>query len=521
MISKINYCLAVLMIALFSTTASAADKVNALEQLMVYRNFIQDAPDCSLTVKKGKPIFNDAVASSAASTCPDAFAWAQFATAIQQEFWNWGIDQTVWPSEPWPLCDSKNSKNCCDPNKSYKKGAPELEHCPLYRADIKPIPPLPATPNGTASGNVINHRGLRSDDAIDPGRLLRDLELELVFRNKPMVDYIFKHDLYNTEGLGKLNQQQNDAIKKGDIGLARRLQVRFPVDAVMVKADFIHQSVMLETGLIQKYDDKGVELTPPQNPDFPYVTVEIKGDGKKGEQPGIYYMVAMTNASKDIPIWHWYAMEHVANRGRCDYIGCNDSFGYTVDAKTSIQAGSHFTPPHTEYNNDKSSGNDPLFVTGKTYLPDFTGEQITGSLQKLLKGMGVGIDKDIKNYKQLSAKSPAWLNYRLKGTQTTFTSADGVPSGTGATVTEGGFVNSASCTTCHSQAAVNKKGKPTLSGVGGTWRPNLLGYQQVQMGAPNIDWFYSPGTTTITASQVDFVWGILNAKPLTTSKSKK
>ena len=133
--------------------------------------------------------------------------------------------------------------------------------------------------------------------------------------------------------------------------------------------------------------------------------------------------------------------------------------------------------------------------------------------------MGVGTASADPDYRVISADDPAWNNYRLKGTQTTFTTLSGVPSGTGATVTEGGFVNSASCTTCHSQASVDANGNAGMQGVGATWRPNLFGYPQVAMGSPDMAWFYGgPEQTNVIATPIDFVWGILNATCVTPSE---
>ena len=499
--------------------ASAQDP-NGLQKFMLFRSFVQDGPECALQAINGKPVFAAEVAGSAAASCPDAFAWSQFAEAISGEFWNWGIDQTVWPAAPWPICEGGNTTNCCDPDAAINPAGPQPQHCPVFRADYTNISPLPPTPNGTPSMGVINHSGLNIDNEIDPGRLLRDLELELVFRNKSMVDYIYRGDLYNKEGLGARNRAQNTAIANGDIGMAHRLEVRFPVDAVMVKADFVHQEIMLAQGLIQDKDLVGNPLNPPQNPEYPYLTVQLDGDGSTGQVPGLYYMVAMTNASKDLPIWHWYAMEHVANLGRCDYIGCNDSFGYTANgsAQAGADFGNSFIPPHIVLNDDKTANNDPLFDTGKTYLPRDTGEQISPDLAQIFLAMGIGTANGDPDFRVISVDDGAWKNYRLKGTQTTFTTATGIPTGTGATVTEGGFVNSASCTTCHSQASVNADGASGFQGVGSTFRPNLLGYNQVVMGAPNSAWFYSMGSPSVTATQVDFIWGILGASCITPAK---
>ncbi len=497
-------------------TTTNGVSTNSLQKFMLYRSFVQDDPSCAISVVEGVPVFQGATASSAAASCPDAFAWVQLTKAISTEWWNWGIDQTVWPDKPQPLCSSSTSKNCCNPNATIDPAGPPTPHCPVYRADYdtpSPLPAKPAHPGGTLSKQVINHRGLVLADKVDPGRLLRDLELELVFRNKSMVDYIYRYDLYSKEGLGSRNRAQNRVLQSGDIAQAHAMEVRFPVDAVMVKADFLHEDVMIARGLIKTQDAQGKPLNPPNNPDYPYLTVWIEGDGTQGNVPGMYYMLAMTNASKELPIWHWYAIEHVANQGRCDYIGCNDSFGYAANGKAQAGAnfGSTFIPPMIELNNDKKKDNDPLFVTGKIYRPLNTGESITPKLQALFKGMGIANAVSDPDPEVISASDPAWLNYRLKGTQSTFTTSSGVPTGTGATITEGGFVNSASCTTCHSQASVDASGASGVQGVGATWRPNLLGYNQVHMGSPDSDWFYSNGSPSVTATQIDFIWGILNA----------
>ncbi|MEJ8561576.1 hypothetical protein QTO30_10350 [Yoonia sp. GPGPB17] len=495
-------------VSLVSTTAAMAQSdPNSLQKMMLFRSMVQDDPACAVDVTDGVASIAGGLSTSGASSCPDAFAWMQFGTAIQGEFWDWAIDTTVWRGSPLPLCSATVTSDCCDLNAAPDPANPSTQ-CPIFRADYDPIPALPAVPNGAPSGAVVNHRGILPADQSDPGRLLRDLELELVFRNRPMFDYIYHNDLYSKEGLGARNRAQNAAISAGDIGAAQRWTVRFPVDAVMVKADFIHQDIMLDQGLIELIPD-----SPPNNPEYPYLTVNLDGDGSQGTVPGMYYMVAMTNASKDIPIWHWYAMEHVANLGRCDYIGCNDSFGYAVNgsAQPGADFGSTFIPPHIVLNDDKTSGNDPLFNNGLVYDPADTGETITPALAAMLDAMGVGTAASDPDPNQITVDDPAWRNYRLKGTQTTFTHATGVPSGMGATVTEGGFVNSASCTTCHAQASVDQYGNSGIQGVGATWRPNLQGYGQVAMGSPDADWFYNFGNSSVNATQIDFIWGILLA----------
>lgn len=505
---------AALLVSAWFGVAYAQDP-SGLQQTMFYRSFIQDDPSCSVVAQGGQAVFQGPTAASAAVSCPDAFAWAQFAEAIAGEWWNWGLDQTVWPGTPLPLCSATVTSNCCNPDAAIDPDSAPNTSCPVFRGDYTTPSPLPAVLNGTPAGGVLNHGGLVLPDEIDPGRLLRDLELELVFRNKAMTDYIYRNDLYSKEGLGSRNRAQNTAIQAGNIAAAHKLEVRFPVDAVMVKADFLHQQILLDQGLITDTDGNGNPIDPPNNPDYPYLTVYLEGDGSQGSVPGWYYMLAMTNASKDVPIWHWYAMEHVANRGRCDYIGCNDSFGYAANgtAQAGADFGATYIPPMIELNDDKTSGNEPLFVTGKVYDPTMTGEAITPGLAALLQGLGVAVSPVDRDPGVITVDDPAWLNYRLKGTQSSFVTAGGVPTGTGATITEGGFVNSASCATCHSQASVNADGSAGMQGVGSTWRPNLLGFNQVEMGSPDMAWFYnfSGGAPNVAATQIDFIWGIFNA----------
>jgi len=51
------------------------------------------------------------------------------------------------------------------------------------------------------------------------------------------------------------------------------------------------------------------------------------------------------------------------------------------------------------------------------------------------------------------------MNYRMKGTQAASYHATGLSTGMGASITEGGFVNSAFCMPCHAQASVNANGQ--------------------------------------------------------------
>jgi hypothetical protein len=184
-----------------------------------------------------------------------------------------------------------------------------------------------------------------------------------------------------------------------------------------------------------------------------------------------YALVSMHIISKMVPNWTWATFEHKDNPGRCDIIGCHDKFGAVVQD----------VAPHA--------------ASGGKYDPCVK----TPALKKVFADAGL----------------PAlWENYCLKGSQTDFVSATGVPVRLGNSVTEDGFVNTSSCITCHSRASVKSNGKfvtqagfldpptPALCPTGDPCSPN---------GTPDPTWFWTnPGqpSQTMTALQTDFIWSI-------------
>ena len=66
---------------------------------------------------------------------------------------------------------------------------------------------------------------------------------------------------------------------------------------------------------------------------------------------GRYWLIALHISSKDTPNWVWATFEHVANPGRCDFTGCNDSYGYS-SADSDIGAGQakNYTASHVKCN---------------------------------------------------------------------------------------------------------------------------------------------------------------------------
>ena len=136
-------------------------------------------------------------------------------------------------------------------------------------------------------------------------------------------------------------------------------------------------------------------------------------------------MVAMHVSSRQNPNWVWGTFEHQMNPGRCDAIGCFDSFG----AQSSV------VPPN------KTAINTQYGSCPKTQ-----------QLQKLMANANL---------------SPVWENYCLKSTEVDYTAADGTPYVLGNSVIEGivgnGTVAASSCIACHAYASFGSTGATTAT----------------------------------------------------------
>lgn len=137
---------------------------------------------------------------------------------------------------------------------------------------------------------------------------------------------------------------------------------------------------------------------------------------------------------------------------------------------------------------------------------------MTSELATLFKQLKIGTGTAKKvNPDMPNQQDPAWQSYRLKGTQTQYYMNDGYPTIVGASITEGGFVNTASCMSCHVQAGVGANGTASTS-VGATGRLNLDGLGKVVDGAPYTGDYFIRGSNTLITVRTDFVWGILFAQ---------
>lgn len=513
--------------------ASGASAQNSTDGPMFFHSYVKDAKGCAMTVESnGEIVFPEGI-SNPAATCPDAFGWKQFIDAVSSQFWvNWANDETVWASQPKPVCTRAGQNDCCfvdiSSNIPQQVGYRNAEGVVVKPDDIggpgKYCPYIPADWGGSdettfAGGKPVTSHNTTFLRLLDPARIARQREVEVVYRNDPFVRYTTAQELYSQAGLKKLFDKMAGQAANSSPYRPHAQGVSYPPDAVMFKVDWIPEATMVELGYVKNHDND--PKTPPQNPDYPYITMKISAstDNGKTYKEGIYYLAAVTGASKALPNWHWYAFEHVANLGRCDYLGCNDSYGYTHETEINaplqpngttpvkMTFQSNFLRPHTQ--DDQLKDQTQIFDLGKTY-PSGT---VTPGLAALYKARSIGqggtapVNPDIP-----AMTDPAWQSYRLKGTQTQYYTNDGYPTIVGASITEGGFVNTASCLSCHVQAGVGPSGASPGTSVGGTGRLNLSGIGTVVNGAPYTGDYYTRGTTNLLNARTDFVWGVLFAK---------
>ncbi len=173
-----------------------------------------------------------------------------------------------------------------------------------------------------------------------------------------------------------------------------------------------------------------------------------------------YALVALHVASRQNPDWVWGTFEHQRNPGRCDYMGCFDTYG----AKTAA-----VLPNRKEFN----------------------------------KGYGV-CEKTpaLKELMQKANLSPVWQNYCLKSTEVDFTAPDGTPYALGNSVIEGivgnGTVAASSCISCHRYASYGPTGAPAAAAT------NVLPFNPTGNPIPSV----LAGSKTFA-----FNWGLLTQQP--------
>lgn len=175
----------------------------------------------------------------------------------------------------------------------------------------------------------------------------------------------------------------------------------------------------------------------------------------------LYGLTALHITTKDLPNWLWATFEHVDNPSR------KDSEGWIIPS------------------NDSSA-----------------------SPQGYPQGLGI--------------EGTRWENYRLRGTQTEFTTGTGMPTVLANSQIEEGFQTSSSCITCHAMASVGRrKGSAVPANrlsIFSTTYPSATGGVVIgPIGIPQAGLFESTSIDNdvvgeLNYLQLDFVWSLMRAK---------
>jgi hypothetical protein len=246
-------------------------------------------------------------------------------------------------------------------------------------------------------------------------------------RNRPQFDYIVNNNLNTQAGL-------TAAFAKG-------FKVTMPTSAISVKGDWVPVQTLLQW--IPQLGSIG-------NIEKLYYTTT--SDSVQ------YALVSLHVSSRQNPNWVWGTFEHQMNPGRCDQIGCFDSFG-------AVKPAVH--PNKKEINTQY------------------------GACQKT---------EPLKAMMAKANLSPVWKNYCMKSTQVDYTAADGTPYVLGNSVIErivgNGTVAASSCIGCHVYASFGSKGQPTAAATA------MLPYNPTGQPIPAV---------LDGSLQYDFMWGVLLA----------
>ncbi|MES0880664.1 hypothetical protein [Roseibium sp. SCP14] len=512
----------------------AGGKPNHIDFAMWFQSDIRDTPECDLTYQDGRYDFGPNITNPAMS-CPDAFAWKLFTRVVRSEFWeNWSSDRQAWPSDPWPRClPGSSNENCCA--KLEGSNDDEPAHCPVFPGDVAGVPKhvletpskarrLPMAAASEAQGNVQSETWGRVPDSLK-AVVIGDLQKELVYRNRHMMNYIFDRQMYHVDGLKAIYQTHTKKLGAYAPYRPKILDpnaefttprvpaiVEFPIRSIVVKANWLSLENARKIGL------------DPDDPQQPFIKMDLismnGGTAIRKVEPHI--LVAFHIVSKDLPNWFWSTFEHAANPGRCDFTGCNDSFGFASTTlpqtdDTDLQtAAANFIPPHQmkEVGSDETA----MFDLAKSYAGE---DRMRPALDNLLTALQIATASEDNVSGLPGPRDKAWRSYRLKGTQTDFVSATGRSTLLGNSVTEAGLVNSSSCISCHARAAIDQRGLvPFGMRIN---RLNAAGISESAAGTPEEGWFYvnayygvngEEQATEVRAVQSDFVFGIRNACPM-------
>ncbi|MBW8842403.1 MAG: hypothetical protein JF608_11475 [Sphingomonadales bacterium] len=352
----------------------------------------------------------------------DQIGWLTFAQIVAPsgapnmkaaEFETWASDQDIYQSTPvWPaLGTAKKLQTSVLRTVGLSHGVP--------RSKLEIIGPTSCAspggmPNGAGAGSGFPVGGCVGEE---------------VRRNWASYQYIVRNNLHTQAGMAKAFANPT-------------FTVSFPSDAIEFKGDWVPVATLKQW----------LNITDQQIADEYYTNTAASGGVTT-----TYALVAFHFSTKQQGDWVWSDFEHERNPGRCDMIGCHDSYGAAL---ANVEPNSKPWQPYG--------------ACVKT-------SQVTALLQQ-------------------AGLSGVWSHYCLKGSQVSFTQPDGkTPVLLGNSVIEAISANvpigGSSCQSCHAAASFDNAGRPNF---------NALDTSPIGNLDPKLMQGYKPA---------DFIWGILLAPP--------
>jgi hypothetical protein len=279
---------------------------------------------------------------------------------------------------------------------------------------------------------------------------------EEVRMNRTNFEHVVAHNLYNLEGLEEAFRKYRDSPDP-----TKPEKIDVPAASQEIKA-------------------KWVRIREEDKPRYHWRALR----GKDG-QTQIWGLSALHITTKDLQDWFWSDFEHI------DYLqlpvqSVDRNFGSNLVDRGEV--------PSRD-------------TTTRTY-----GQKTPNHAAKDCKG------KLIEGVREETAGTK-WANYRLRGTQTTFTCGDlrdckEIPTVLANTQLERGFQQTSSCITCHGRASIGERKDPLNDFFPKRMnvflsvqflRPagfNLIG----AVGKIQDEWFRDPKTQKLIFAPTDFMW---------------
>ncbi|GLQ82765.1 hypothetical protein GCM10007881_62880 [Mesorhizobium huakuii] len=314
----------------------------------------------------------------------DMIAWEEFVQVVapsgnqnvqKVEFETWASDEDIYEKSPaqWPTVDAPKVLQVSALGASRAEGMAKfvfiVGNCSPPGGLTRPKDAPVAAGSGFPASGCIG---------------------EEVRRNWASFQYIVSNGLDSRSGLKR--------------AFASNFKVDLPSDAIEFKGDWA------------SVDDvaKWLSIDRGKVEDNYYINTVYDGKSKVE-----FALLSFHISTKQIKNWVWSDFEGSLNPGRCDVIGCRDSFG----------------------------AEKPLVVPNKAPWQSYGGCEKTKPVLAMFENSGIGA---------------VWQRYCLKGTQVTFTDDSGNPTLLGNSVIEpldaAVPMNRSSCISCHGYASFNANG---------------------------------------------------------------